>query len=256
MREAYGNLLDIDGSSLSEEFLTSSENLELMEKALDGNEDAYQELQALAGQEILQSVGIDTSKYESDLATLQGMAIDGKEWASIEAGASLNNAGFLNALTEMVNASGMTAAQATDYLSSMGVDAEVVEGDPVVTTEKGPASFDTQVNMVKENALVPVPDGAGGFTQEPIEVAFPEVTYTKGEQIEYEKETKGTGLKVISANKSSGGNIKSSGGGGGGSKGGGGGGGNKSEKKKKADVVKKSAVVKRYKKVDDLIDDK
>ena len=33
---------------------------------------------------------------------------------------------FLNELTNMVNAAGMTAQQATDYLASMGVDAEVI----------------------------------------------------------------------------------------------------------------------------------
>ena len=32
-------------------------------------------------------------------------------------------------MTDMVNAAGMTAAQATDYLASMGVDAEVIEED-------------------------------------------------------------------------------------------------------------------------------
>jgi hypothetical protein len=35
----------------------------------------------------------------------------------------------------MVNAAGMTASQATDYLSSMGVDAEVItESKPVTET--------------------------------------------------------------------------------------------------------------------------
>jgi hypothetical protein len=44
MREAYGNVLDIDGSELSDDFLTNEKNLELMEEAIYGNEDAYDEL--------------------------------------------------------------------------------------------------------------------------------------------------------------------------------------------------------------------
>jgi hypothetical protein len=38
----------------------------------------------------------------------------------------LDNEGFLKELSNMVNAANMTAKQATDYLASMGVDAEII----------------------------------------------------------------------------------------------------------------------------------
>jgi polyhydroxyalkanoate synthesis regulator phasin len=41
IREAYGDLLDLDGSDLSSSFLKSTENLQLMREALEGNEEAY-----------------------------------------------------------------------------------------------------------------------------------------------------------------------------------------------------------------------
>jgi hypothetical protein len=44
MRDAYADLLDLDGSSLSEEFLTNAENLDLMKAAIDGNTEAYDQL--------------------------------------------------------------------------------------------------------------------------------------------------------------------------------------------------------------------
>ena len=42
--------------------------------------------------------------------------------SDIEVGTSLDNQAFLDGLSEMVTKAGMTAQEATDYLSSMGVD--------------------------------------------------------------------------------------------------------------------------------------
>ena len=44
LRDAYADLLDLDGSSLSDSFLTSAENLELMKAAIDGDVEAYDQL--------------------------------------------------------------------------------------------------------------------------------------------------------------------------------------------------------------------
>jgi hypothetical protein len=82
-----------------------------MKQALEGNEEAYRQLQEAAGKEILAKIGIDTSQYETDLNAIMSMAAtaEGAGLADVEAGASLDNAAFLQALTEMVNAAGMTA---------------------------------------------------------------------------------------------------------------------------------------------------
>jgi hypothetical protein len=37
MRSAYSDLLDVDGSSLSDDFLASAENMELLETVLTGS---------------------------------------------------------------------------------------------------------------------------------------------------------------------------------------------------------------------------
>ena len=252
LADTYGDLLDIDGDSLSKDFLTNTKNLELMQEALKGNEGAYQELQQLAGEEILASIGIDKSQYASDLAEIQGMAAtaEGQGLADVEAGASLDNADFLAALTEMVNAAGMTAAQATDYLSSMGVDATVVEKTQQ-TTETVATDLQATLGEASAEYIVPASDGS----PQSMTATFPTVTYNQN-PVPSVKETTAVGLEVVSANKSSGGNVKATGGGGGGSKGGGGGGGGGKDKKpQKAKTVKKTDVVKRYKRVDDKIDD-
>jgi hypothetical protein len=57
---------------------------------------------------------------------------EGQSLEDLEVGANLNDEGFLNELSNMVNAANMTAQEATDYLASMGVDAEV---ETVTTSE-------------------------------------------------------------------------------------------------------------------------
>jgi len=53
LRDAYADLLDMNGDKLSESFLTSAENLELMKAAIDGDIDAYDQLLQLAGEDIV-----------------------------------------------------------------------------------------------------------------------------------------------------------------------------------------------------------
>lgn len=72
--DTYGDLLDVDGDSLSDSFKASTENLELMKEAMNGNEEAYGQLQENAGKDILASVGVDTSQYETDLANVHALA--------------------------------------------------------------------------------------------------------------------------------------------------------------------------------------
>lgn len=74
LSDTYGDLLDVDGDSLSDSFKASTENLELMEEAMNGSEEAYEQLQENAGKDILGSIGIDTSQYETDLANVQTLA--------------------------------------------------------------------------------------------------------------------------------------------------------------------------------------
>ena len=208
LKNVYGDLLDIDGSQLSNEFLTNAENLELMEKAAKGSEEAYNELQEIAGKDILAQVGIDTSQFESDKEQIYNdiQSFTGQDFGSIEVGANLNDEGFLNELTNMVNSAGMTAEQATSYLASMGIDAEVEtqsKQEPVKRT------VNDMRPVVEDGPTVNVPVIASDGTLSFNEVSTP---YIKYEPIPHEMTDINAGggfsLKVTSANKSSGGKFK------------------------------------------------
>jgi len=98
-----------------------------MKAAAEGSEKAYDSLMQLAQQDIATQIGLDTSQFDAGFDHLMDLYYQGQNLDDMQIGASLDNQNFLAGLTEMVNAAGMTAQQATDYLASMGVDAEVIE---------------------------------------------------------------------------------------------------------------------------------
>ena len=255
LKDAYADMLDIDMDSLSDDFVKNADNLELMKKAANGSEEAYKELQRLAGEDILMQIGIDKSQYETDLADINALALEteGLGLADIEAGASLNNEDFLNGLTDIVNQAGMTAQEATDYLASMGVDAEIEEVESTSTDTSNFGGAAPVFEWQEKTFNIPI---LGEQTIKVPKINWQAFTVPS----ESEKTTTATGIKVTSANKSSGGGLKhkhsKSGGGTGGTGKKGGGGGNSTPKP--AETVKKtkkSDMVERYKEITDSLDD-
>lgn len=237
LADAYGNMFDIDGSKLSNSFLKSSENLSLFEKAANGSESAYNELQAAVRQDIAVQAGFDDSEFQTGFQNLMNTYHDGQSLDDLEVGANLDTGNFLQGLTDLVNAAGMTAEEATDYLSSMGVDATVktIEDNETATSTKN----DLAPQVVEEDKM-PVPvvasDGSVDYHYIPISAVRYKAVPA---QYQDDMQNKSFALEVTSAHKSSGGNIKhsqssaspspSKGSGGGG--GGGGGGSSKPAKK-------------------------
>lgn len=255
LRDAYADLLDLDGSSLSKEFLTSTENLDLMKAAIDGDIEAYNQLLELSGQDIAMSVGLDSSQFFTDRDTVWNAAAElvGTDFGDIEIGAQLNDEGFRNGLENIVNQAGMTARQATDYLSSMGVDAEVIEQKTQGTETKTETGWNVDLVPHTEYGTAPTLSGLGGLaTVTPMSLPYTvySTLYTPAStETEDIKENSAFSLKVTSAHKSSGGKFKFSqskngaGSGGsarrnGGSKKGGGGGGGKTQQPSKSKAIK------------------
>ena len=231
MDKAYSDLLDLDYGSLSKEFLTNADNLALMKEAAENGGEAYNQLQSLAQQDIITHCKFNIDDFNENAAIVQS-EMDRLNFEELEIGASLNDEAFLNALTNMVNASNMTAQQATSFLSSMGIDAEVVED---TTTRRDTSNF---VGAVAHPTVETIP-GTDPLTGEDKVFSVPSITYSaEPMQAEGEKEQTSFALKVTSANKSSGGGFKHSNSGGGGrSSGGGGGGGGGGGKGKAAKKV-------------------
>lgn len=224
LKEAVADIADIDASQISEDFLQNAENLELMKGAADGDIESINALRSAVAEDILVHAAVDSgadAQVQADLLAMHSNAQAMLEANRLEVGANLDNAQILGALTEIVNAAGMTAQQASAYLASMGVDAEVTE-----VPNKGKTTYTYPTINV-----------------EPDEYGLPHIT--KGEPITVEGSYEGnlgSTLKIENAKwgETSGGNIKSSNkggysGGGKKGKGGGGGGGGKAPKKQKAE---------------------
>lgn len=265
MEEAYGNMLDIDGSQLSQDFLTNAENLELMKAAAEGDVAAMQQLAEAAQNDIL--LHAEFAPEEGTNLYNQVMAMTSQIQDSIqdvEVGAELNVTGFLAELSNLVNMAGLTADEATAYLSSMGIDAEIEED-----------KTKTQDQVVKQNIIpqlkqtgtmsVPVVAADGSITYN--EVPIEGVVYdTEPADITETRENTNFALKVTGATRngntfSSGGNFKhnnSTSGSGNSSpkKTGGGGGGSKSTPKHSAKKASKYESIKdRYSTVKSSIDE-
>lgn len=200
---AMSDMLNIDADSLSTEFLSNAENLQLMKEAAEGSTDAYEKLRQAAQEDILAHCEIvNEEEFQTALANLNNQ-IDTINLKDIEIGADLYGyENFISACEDMINAAGMTAQQATDYLSSMGVDAEV-ETVPSEQTDTH------QYTSVKSSVTPTYFWGTDPATGNRMRYSFPNV---QTEIIPVEESTTSTttatALKVTSAKKSSGGNFK------------------------------------------------
>ena len=254
LRDAYADLLDMDGSALPETFLKSTENLNLMKAAAEGSEQAYDQLMQKAQQQIAAKVGLDTTAFQIGFDHLMDCYYQGQSLDDLQIGASLDNTKFLNGLTEMVNAAGMTAQEATNYLASMGVDAQVIEQDTEAEEKSEAMQYHSTLTPKTQTAKDTVLSNSGGqlsgTTVEQSVTSWDQVVEAIPVPGTAKKQNKAFSLKVTSAHKSSGGGMKfkhaSNGGGskggssgkGGKGRGGGGGGGGKG-KAAKPDTSKK-----------------
>lgn len=220
IRNNFNDILDMPFDTLSDEFVNSRENLDLMKEAAEGNEEAYNDLLAAANQDILTTVGLDDVDFQTKYADIKGKVDAGLQ--DIQAGAYIDDSQAIQAMNELINSADMTAQQATDLLASMGVDAEVEQVDVPANSEYAGADASITYDYAESPDLL-----VGGTTTTSIPV--PNITYTATPEV-VPGEMTATALRVKSARKASGGGIKQNlapSGGGGGSKGGGGGGGSK-----------------------------
>lgn len=258
MRNAYGDLLDIDGSQLSADFLSDTENLKLMKQAINGNEQAYDKLlgkvqnSVFSGDEwtegfknsknIIEDMKEGLPQVTSELDNL--IKKSDEDIKDIKVGAVLDDSSYIDTLNKMIAATGWGTDQVAKYFQDLGYDAELEE---VTTTEKPQQEYHNVQPKVEweksTNPGGPNPIGLEGMSN--TSYYFPKVTYeeTAPTVTTDEKQTSATAVRVKSLKKKAGGNIKynhsNKGAGTGGkskSKGGGGkkgGSGNKTDKSQK-----------------------
>lgn len=215
LSNTYNDLLDVgQGLSVSSDFSSDVDNLELLKRAIDGDTEAYNELQKKAAEDIYMQFGLDSSQFEQQWANLQNEMLDinGQNFADLEIGAVLDDEGFIAALEEMVNAAGMTSEEAQAYLSSMGVDAEIETEQAEQTDQQVYYDVVPKFNMV-EGPTPTFPAMMGDDLTRPLyssPVRVPSVTYESVPvSIDAKKTMAGFSLKTSTADgQSSGGNLK------------------------------------------------
>lgn len=122
MRGAYSDLLDVDGSSLSEDFLSSAENMELLEKVLTGSaEEAADALAELQQNAIIDlDLNMDDSELLGNINTVQA-ALEGLA-AGTEITPTVDNQAFFDALNAMIIACGDDMAKIEALCNNLNIE--------------------------------------------------------------------------------------------------------------------------------------
>ena len=255
LQDAYGDLLDIDGSQLSETFLDSTKNLELMKEALEGDEEAYNSLAEKASQDILANISlsddIDYAKAAEIVNEVQNYFDNNEAWINARVGDLVIDPGLAQQFEDFANTMGLYGQDAVDAFNSafagQGIQAEIDEdGTPVQQNYPGWQNISGQVQTEDVQNTIFTNDGMGrtvtgtvvtgiSYTANAVKGAT-EQLQTGGYGIKFKKAPNG-GVKHKKANSLGSSTPKSRGGGGGGGKKGGGSG--KSVKAPKKKEVKK-----------------
>lgn len=139
IRDAYSDMLNLDGESLSETFLRSTENLDLMNIALTGTEqeakEAFDRLKELAQQDILFQIGIDNNTYQESTEILRNFVKDS------QIGDSLRDE-LIEPFFDMLVQAGATADQIKDIFEGMDIRIQlsVDEETGKISYQKGTAT--------------------------------------------------------------------------------------------------------------------
>ena len=273
LTKTYGNLLDIDGSQLSDDFLSSTENLELMNQVLNGTEEeavaAYNKLADLSAMDYLETqIGVKLNEQEAlDALNYLNELKDTYNYDDIKIGASIDDTGFIQGLEALINATASTAEEAEAMLARMGFDADVEQQE--IPEEEAKDMIDLMPSVVPNAAHLKIPTLAQDGTLDYEELDAPGLKYNPEHNTEPGESKKTfTALKIKpnslrkSASGGGGGNIKvhnspaRTGTTGKPSKGGGGGGGGGGSKKKTTkDPAKKKFEEDRYHNIKSALDE-
>lgn len=172
MRTAYAdifNLADDDANMLSETFLESEENAKLLEKAIQGDNDAFNQLQANVAKEITAKIDVSLTGREEVDSFIDYVA--NYDFGDLKVGAKIDDENFNAQLDNMIFNSYDAASQMSDALSSMGVDATIKEHkvwvpdnpETVTVTGSVPIVSPTGVKGYESVSAEVVQQGTGHF---------------------------------------------------------------------------------------------
>lgn len=159
--ETYADLFDADVDDFSDAFIKSTENAELLQKALEDDQEALDELQSRAMSDMLIKAGVEIYTDDGQQLTGQSLAdrlnaiTSNAQIEDLEIGATLDDDTF-NALLGDLQFNTAEAANAmNDALGTVGLEGEVV---PYVVNENG------VVQVIPEGQITYTTSGEGVLT--------------------------------------------------------------------------------------------
>lgn len=242
LRKAMSDIIGVDISQISDDFLTNADAMKLMEKAAEGDMEALDALSAMFTKKYIAEVDINNNQFQGDLETLQSdltNMLTQFQMEDIEIGTSLDTSGYADAMTKMMAAAGTDIETINNILAGMGFE-------PEVTYIEVPAS---QYSQMVQDSQTQYTDPLTGTTYTAV---LDSNLISEGQDIvrvpviNGSKTTfKGSGSSAASGSAKKGGK---------GGKGGGGGGGSKPKSTSEA-RKKKGDVVDRYKEINDKLEE-
>ena len=157
LKKTYGNLLDMDGSQLSDDFLRDSKNLDLMNTVLTGTEEeaiaAYEELQKIAFMDLGENLipNLDESKWEEAYNTVTDV-VDRLNLKLGDPLTPMNGVDYtntVNSLNEMLAAVGDDIDAANAIMAASGWSGELT--DQPVDVEEPDFKEDVNVDVVEKD---------------------------------------------------------------------------------------------------------
>lgn len=144
MRDMYADLFDLnakEAKGISDAFMESAENAELLEKAMEGDEEAWDSLKAAIGKDLFADANV-SAKMQGELQSLADtIAAYDFEANGIKVGASIETTPFYDAINQMTFDSYAAAQAISAGLSSMGVDAQIVKHTVWVPSESSTVDY-------------------------------------------------------------------------------------------------------------------
>ena len=122
MADALSDVLNVSSDLIRADFIEN--NLELIGQAAAGSEEAIQSLREKLSRDIVaQVVGVsDFSQVDQDIQNLYNEVLQASDNLNVEVGASIDDAGFIAALNNLITATGMTTDEVQGMLSGMGYE--------------------------------------------------------------------------------------------------------------------------------------
>ena len=119
-------------TKITKEFAEGIKNdakaMDLLEKAIEGNEEAYEEFQRTVGEHLLLGVDFELNDGVNDDLENEVMAVLDEAQASLpdlEVGATLDSTGLTEKFQELIDEGYVTAQQLSDALSTFGMEPEI-----------------------------------------------------------------------------------------------------------------------------------